>query len=440
MTPSPSTSTLFRSLKFYPTRTLAREVADEVQDLIERHGGVVSASPVGATQLVDYEKLDSRRPEWVSVDFIKDSVASGTLQDPQKYSGLVFNSRPIQLPIKARARYSIEDDARLLHFAKLRGWKSMNPMPPSAWKDAERVQVTSHTWQSMYEHFKKQLQSKTPKEQRAIMSKAVVAIRTRLQSQEATEEEKQVQATSTAEAASPTTPTVAAREAPPTPATSSPPRSQIGKKARQKRKRVVESSPDDEEKIAESIDDDPPEVPGVNFRSAWTEVAMDPRRRKYLLPFFHVSEEEGSRGNVPDTDEPVESSHGDEPVIEVPAHEGNAGITGKEQPAREVNVRFATETAKFICQLQLETNQDTTCVVHALYYCSGNTNMARAFLKGASPEGMWSPDDDLLLVNLVADEDIDRSAVAAAVDRGDFASMQTPRDADEILARVQFLR
>lgn len=80
------------------------------------------------------------------------------------------------------------------------------------------------------------------------------------------------------------------------------------------------------------------------------------------------------------------------------------------------------------------------CVVHALYYCSGDVDMAREFLKGASPSGMWSPDDDLLLVNLVAEESIERSAVEAAVARGNFAAMRVPRNADAILHRVTFLR
>ncbi|KAG1693680.1 hypothetical protein DVH05_023082 [Phytophthora capsici] len=413
---------LLRGLKFYLTRTLERDAADEVHDLIEQHGGVVSASPVDAMQLVDYEKLDSRRPEWVSVDFIKDSVASGTLQDPKKYSGLVFSSKPVQSHKKTRARYSIEDDARMLHFAKLRGWKSMNSTPSSTWKDAENEQVTNHSWQSMHEHFKKKLQSKTPKEQRAIMSKAVEIIRTRLRRQEAAEEEEQKEEAASVDVTSPTP--AAAREAPPTPATSSPPQNQKGKKAMQKRKRVVESSPDEKEEI-ERIDDDSLEFLGV----------MDPRKRKYLLPLFHGSKEKGFRGNAPDPGEPVENN---EPPTEVPEHKDNTGSNGEGQPVK----RFATETETdhLIAQLQLETNQDTICVVHALYYCSGDTNMARRFLKGASPAGMWSPDDDLLLVNLVADENSGRSAVAAALARGDFKSMQRPRSTDEILARVQFLR
>ncbi|OWZ02516.1 hypothetical protein PHMEG_00025908 [Phytophthora megakarya] len=53
----------------------------------------------------------------------------------------------------------------MLHFAKLRDWKSMQPM-------AENSGLTAHSWQSMHEHFKKELRRKTLKEQRAIMAKA----------------------------------------------------------------------------------------------------------------------------------------------------------------------------------------------------------------------------------------------------------------------------
>ncbi|OWZ13207.1 hypothetical protein PHMEG_00013506 [Phytophthora megakarya] len=163
---------LFQGQKFYLTRTLSHDVARELQELIEKHGGVVSVSPANATQLVDHDKLDSRRREWISIDYIKDSVDSGALQDPAQYSGLLFESPPMQQMLGGRVVYSVEDDARMLHFAKLRDWKSMQPMPPSAWKLAENSGLTAHSWQSMHEHFKKELRRKTPKEQRAIMAKA----------------------------------------------------------------------------------------------------------------------------------------------------------------------------------------------------------------------------------------------------------------------------
>ncbi|KAG6977112.1 hypothetical protein JG688_00000707 [Phytophthora aleatoria] len=282
---------LFDGLKFFLTRTLSRDDAAELQRLIEQHGGVVSSSSAGATELVDYDKMDSWRPEWVSKDFIKDSVASGKLHNPAKYSGVVFSSRSAELHLKGRVQYSVEDDARLLHFAKLRGWQSMKSMPASAWKLAENDHVTNHTWQSMHEHFKKQLQSKTPKEQRAILARASEIIRTRLQRQEDQEEREQAAGTCS----------------------------------------------------------------GSSIYTSYELATASPKGRK-----------------------------------------------------------GTTET--------------------------GDADMARTFLKGASPLGMWSPEDDLLLVNLVVEENIDRSAVDAAVARGDFASMQVPRDTNAILDRVQFLR
>lgn len=137
----------------------------------------MSASPAGATQLVDYDNLDSRRPEWVSTDYIVDSVASGALQDPARYCGSLFTGRGAvdgRVHAKRKVAYSVEDDARMLHFAKLRGWKSMDTVPQSAWVLAEHEKVTRHSSQSMHEHFRKQLRGKTPKEQRDIMAKAAV--------------------------------------------------------------------------------------------------------------------------------------------------------------------------------------------------------------------------------------------------------------------------
>ncbi|EGZ05977.1 hypothetical protein PHYSODRAFT_566434 [Phytophthora sojae] len=369
-----SSPSLFRGLQFYLTRTLSPHDADELRSLIEQHGGVVSASPAGATQLVDYDNLDSRRPEWVSTDYIVDSVASGALQDPARYCGSLFTGRGAvdgRVHAKRKVAYSVEDDARMLHFAKLRGWKSMDTVPQSAWVLAEHEKVTRHSSQSMHEHFRKQLRGKTPKEQRDIMAKAAAVIRARLGRQEAEEEEKDGAAAATPERTTPN-----ARADPTTPATSSPPEGrQRGGSRQQKRKRGTPNGVDAE--------------------------AGSPRRE--------------------DDESDAES---------------------KKQQPKETGVEFATdpETDEIVSRLQLETHQEMPCVVHALYYCSGDVDMAREFLKGASPSGMWSPDDDLLLVNLVAEESIERSAVEAAVARGNFAAMRVPRNADAILHRVTFLR
>ncbi|KAF4046113.1 Rap1 Myb domain [Phytophthora infestans] len=436
---------LFDGLKFFLTRTLSRDDVAEVQRLIEQHGGIVSPSPAGATELVDYDKLNSQRPEWVSTAFIKDSVASGKLHDPAKYSGIVFTSKPTQLHRKGRVKYSVEDDARLLHFANQRGWQSMKSVPASVWKAAENEHVTNHTWQSMHEHFKKQLRTKTPKEQRDIMARASEIIRTRLQQQQEQDEIEETGARTSRSPSAPKTPASTGsrtpQRAPSTPATSSPPRPQPGERAQQKRKRksraiVVESSPDESED--EENADETNKAHGVYFRSAFAEIAADPSKRARLQALFYTSMLEGAHQRR----ESSVARESEEPEIQ--PQEDSASSSGQTEllQTSRVDVQRATEeqTDEIICLLQLETHQQMPAVVHALYYCSGDVDMARKLLNGASPSGVWTPEDDLLLVDLMVDENIGRSAVDAAVARGGFMSMQVPRDTDAILERVQFLR
>ncbi|GMF12003.1 unnamed protein product [Phytophthora lilii] len=175
-----------------------------------------------------------------------------------------------------------------------------------------------------------------------------------------------------------------------------------------------------------------------------TEVLTDPSKRACVQAFLKPSSATAHLVRSSSSTESVVSASnvGSETPTAILAQEDGGDDNDKERNDRSVQVEHATdtETDEIICCLQLETNQAMPDVVHALYYCSGDTEMAKAFLKGASPSGMWSQDDDLLLVNLVAEECIDRSAVDAAVARGDFAAMRVPRDTDAILDRVQYLR
>lgn len=179
---------------------------------------------------------------------------------------------------------------------------------------------------------------------------------------------------------------------------------------------------------------------GIFFRSVWTELAKDPNNRRMLQRFF-----EPPSARAPETQATSTESVASQPdgsVVSTSAHEGENSSDSRSGPQQKRTAEQATdeETDSLICQLQIDTQQDLPSVIHALYYCSGDVEMARFFLKGASPSGMWSPEDDLLLVNLVAEEGTNRPAIDAAVTRGDFASMQVPRDTDAILKRVEFLR
>jgi hypothetical protein len=88
----------------------------------------------GAIQLVGPEHLDPRQ-EWVSIDFVLDSVARGALQDLSNYMGQELapasptreqaQASPQSPAQAARARrqkrikYSAEDDARMLVFLQV---------------------------------------------------------------------------------------------------------------------------------------------------------------------------------------------------------------------------------------------------------------------------------------------------------------------------------
>lgn len=447
-------ASIFHGHRFFLTRTLSRELATEVRGLIEQHGGVVCSSPAGATEIVDYDKLNSRRPEWVSIDFVYDSVACGVLQDPAKYSGVVFSSLSSASQVKGRVRYSVEDDARLLHFAKLRGWESMKSVPASTWKLAESSRVTNHSWQSMHERFRKQLQGKTPKEQRVIMARAVEIIRARMQQSNdggGMNEGSIVRAspsTATLENREPFTPTSTGSTT--TPATSSlPPRRKFGQSGRQKRKReslAINNAAElrQEEEIEEKGDEisvhDTGEARVVFFRSAWAEFAADPSRRARLQALFNSDVVQASPATETNSLKSFDSGSRE---YEAQTETITTQKCGNGETSR-VGVQLVTEedSKAVICQLQFETEQDLLVVVNALYYCCGSVDKARAFLKGSTPSslGMWSPEDDILLINYIIDEDVDRSVVEAAVARGDFASMQVVRDTDAILDRIYFLR
>ncbi|KAF1775933.1 tRNA-guanine(15) transglycosylase-like [Phytophthora cactorum] len=159
---------------------------------------------------------------------------------------------------------------------------------------------------------------------------------------------------------------------------------------------------------------------GVYFRCAWAEIAQDLTKRRMLQRFFEstpapAQHQGSSTDSVLGGASTVVFEEGD-----------NSENSSEPLQTSAVQMEYATDEGMddIICQLLVDTLSDMPSVAHALYYCSGDVEMARAFLKGASAPDMWSPGDDLLLANLVAEGNIDRSEVDAAVARGDFDSMQ----------------
>ncbi|KAG3006205.1 hypothetical protein PC121_g17958 [Phytophthora cactorum] len=482
---------LFEELRFYLAPKLSDADKTDLQQLIEQNGGVVSDTPTGATHLVNCEKLDVRHPERISTDFIKDSVAFRALQDPAQYSGKIFTTHQERRGRKKRGRipYTLEDDARMLHFARSRDWKSMNSIPASVWRLAESDRVTIHPALSMHEHFRKQLQRKTLIEQRIIMAKAAAMIRARLLEQEADseeEEEQEVQVVelpsrdraspsstgfrdaATPESTTPTqsrvsqrTPGSAGRQSAITPASTIESRLKEGEEekfssaTRRKKTAPLRETPTQLTPATSTTPSTPASrstpAPSASSMTPWTpgDLSSGQKPKKQGRVMSKASEASAMEVRFFEST-PAPAQHQGSSTDSVLGgastvvfEEGdNSENSSEPLQTSAVQMEYATDEGMddIICQLLVDTLSDMPSVAHALYYCSGDVEMARAFLKGASAPDMWSPGDDLLLANLVAEGNIDRSEVDAAVARGDFDSMQVPRDTNAILKRVQFLR
>ncbi|KAJ8523918.1 hypothetical protein ON010_g17200 [Phytophthora cinnamomi] len=190
---------------------------------------------------------------------------------------------------------------------------------------------------------------------------------------------------------------------------------------------------------AESADSTISRDNGIFFRSVWMQQLGDQRKSRMLQRFFQPHAEPASQSFRASCRASVAGSdpNGAAKPSGIEARENLDEDISKVQ---EVEQATDKETDEIIARLQLDMHQDMASVVHALYCCSGDVELARTFLKSASPPGMWFPEDDLLLVNLVAEESTSPAAVDAAVARGDFRFMQVVRDTDTILKRVKFLR
>ncbi|CAI5718454.1 unnamed protein product [Hyaloperonospora brassicae] len=555
---------LFQHMRFYLSQTLAASDRVELRQLIEQEGGTVSSSTASAVQLVDLDALDARHPEWISTDFVKDSVASQALQQLPSYSGTIFamnnsdqkerGETSVEPARHGRLKYTVEDDARMLHFVKTRDWKAMQPVPESAWRLAENEHVTAHSASSMHEHFRKQLQRKTPAEQRLILAKAAALVRSRMLEKKpagALEKEKasprtraisrgtSLQDVPTLEHTTLTqasrqplssesshsgavTPEMPVRETQPptikeekcsardkrtrirkpqsplgiaqriqrdsvpttcrgitfpaptdaipgqsglvTPAVDTlvahatqrgpEKREQGTDEKQQKRKRGTTSigvavsqhpSPSDcdtDTSNANDVESETREHDGVFFRSAWAELANDHTKRRTLQRLFEPSSTLSSPGSQASSTVPAVTRWNavDESASDVAREESSGFCSVPQRTIKTVEHATDEEADHIICQLQFDTHQDMPAVIHAIYYCSGDVDMARSFLKGTMPSGMWSAEDDLLVTNLVAEDVVNRIAVDAAVTRGDFASMRAHRDTDAIVKRVEFLR
>lgn len=115
---------------------------------------------------------------------------------------------------------------------------------------------------------------------------------------------------------------------------------------------------------------------------------------------------------------------------------------GRDEREEQVVVLVTSETEvdELTCQLQFQTNQELNAIVHALYYSSGDVDVALRFLCGASVSGdFWSLEDDLLLGDDLVDEATDDRKVVEARRLGAFERMRVQRTTAQILTRIRYL-
>lgn len=222
----------------------------------------------------------------------------------------------------------------------------------------------------------------------------------------------------------------------------------------------------------------------LTFTSRWQQVLADRSRREWLQFFFapdrHEAPAVGSKASTPASATSAsrrrrrsdaaraEQEQKREELEPAPRKKrkarSHAGVVAgptdataahsvSRQPAAPPNQRLEgddnnndddagvsseSEIDHVVCQLQFETKQARDAVVNALFYASGDVAVATAFLRGASPSGYWSLEDDVLLEDLVSDT-TDARTVAAARRRGAFVTMRVPRATAQILTRIRFL-
>lgn len=114
--------------------------------------------------------------------------------------------------------------------------------------------------------------------------------------------------------------------------------------------------------------------------------------------------------------------------------------TAQQGVRQEVLVTSEIEANELACQLQFQTDQELNAVVHALYYSSGDVELAHRFLGGGSvTEDFWSLEDDLLLDDDLVSDATDARKVMEARRQGAFDAMRVQRTTAQILTRIRYL-
>lgn len=191
---------------------------------------------------------------------------------------------------------------------------------------------------------------------------------------------------------------------------------------------------------------------GVYFTSFWAKALEDSSTRRRLHNLFEPSQAPQSSAEpaTPTQEQPEPNIQGQTPISSTAStpqtmrkrtlSESSRENEAAEETPQPTSAMFSSEHEMDlqIARIQFETRMDLPTVVHALYYASGDYAKTKAFLKGQSPAGIWSAEDDQLLGGLVSEETT-RTEIEEAIQDGPLANMQVSHSAEEVLARIQYL-
>ncbi|OQS00141.1 hypothetical protein THRCLA_06200 [Thraustotheca clavata] len=157
---------------FIPTETVKYGMACAI---IQDNGGqVLSEFTEGCIKLVDSHKLDKRDEKLLNVTYIFECVKARKILDRKNFmvteDWVESNDSEIKRK-NARKKYTVEEQAAMLHFIEEQGRELDAACHRKFWQMAAIYKVTEHSWESMHEHHRKILLKKPMRMKREILAK-----------------------------------------------------------------------------------------------------------------------------------------------------------------------------------------------------------------------------------------------------------------------------
>ncbi|ETV67694.1 hypothetical protein H257_16160 [Aphanomyces astaci] len=378
---------LFAGMEF--AISVRNEEGKHARDLIEANGGTVvrtlSHLP-HQTVLMERVRLLKRAPNYLAIDYIAECIAAGQLLDRERFMLTAdwTDTPPHQRRLTphggGRRQYTNIERGAMLAFARNRKRDINQKLPRAFWELAARNQVTSHSAESMHEHYRKQLIHKTAAEKDALV---------------------QIYYTNLLASHRPSPPRAAAQppsaNLPPSPS-SPPPRPSPSLDTLLPNLFTTASSipqPPDVIDVSSSPSQSPRpmplEAPPLNVVAESPDTASHTPRARSFTP------EQSSTGATRRTSPPCTSSSSttlqNVTPIDQLASSATPGVNTAFTPVAR-GIASDEQVDRMTELLATTTGMPRHVVTHALYSCSGNPRVAFKYLRGQMPLDCWTEDED----------------------------------------------